>query len=122
MSTGGSEKGEKNVLHATFVECEGTLENGVSRRLDNRAGWRAAVFMRELLPVSRVSDLHLLQRFRNGAALSSVIPTNYTTILIKYELRAPDVPTLLVHCKIHVTAATERVSALLNLTKASGIK
>lgn len=89
---------------------------------DNRAGWRAAVFMRELLPVSRVSDLHLLQRFRNGAALSSVIPTNYTTILIKYELRAPDVPALLVHCKIHVTATTERVSALLNLTKASGIK
>lgn len=84
-----------------FLEARGgALEKWSLTPLDNRAGWRAAVFMRELLPVSRVSDLHLLQRFRNGAALSSVIPTNYTTILIKYELRAPDVTTLLVHCKI----------------------
>ena len=44
--------------------------------------------MRELLPVPRTPDLHLLRRLRNGLAISSVIPTNYTPIPIKYDLRA----------------------------------
>lgn len=44
--------------------------------------------MRELLPVPRTPDLHLLRRLRNGVAISSVIPTNYTPIPIKYDLRA----------------------------------
>lgn len=41
------------------------------------------------MPVPRTPDLHLLRCLRNGVAISSVIPTNYTPIPIKYELRAP---------------------------------
>lgn len=56
---------------------------------DNREPVDAPLFLgRELLPVPRTPDLHLLRRLRNGVAISSVIPTNYTPIPIKYEQRA----------------------------------
>lgn len=58
------------------------------RRAAAAAAAQPSVFRWELLPVPRPADLHLLRCSRNGAALSSVIPTNYTPILIKYELRA----------------------------------
>lgn len=58
---------------------------------DNRKPVDAPLFFeRELLPVPRTPDLHLLLRLRNGVAISSVIPTNYTPILIKYEVRVSD--------------------------------